>query len=214
MSDYVSPFLARRALRSQNEEQFVMDADDKLLKLFVRALATLDDMTATHNDPPPDELLVGIDPDDWNTLRWRPTAIETSREHLAEIYDRLPAQFPPLYERFVLTYRWLHIHLDTIELLANPPDTTLGGLAENIFRDPAFVDVLLPAGFVPIAKYWSYDPICFNLNALRKDGDCPLIQFEHEAILCNLKIGEFWPRFASFRDFVCDTIQSADSQSI
>jgi len=189
-----------------------IEADDQLLARFVAALERLGEFWTTHENPPPHSLLVGIDEDDWGYLRWRPTLIATDRDQLDPIYARIPGVFPELYERLVLTYRWLDVDLDSFLLRANPPEPTLVGLAKWIFGDPAFVEVLIPQGYVPFGSrgYSCYDPFCFDLNSM-KDGDCPIIRFEHEAILCHLRIGEYEQVFSSFREMVCATIEEADA---
>jgi hypothetical protein len=186
------------------------EADDQLLARFVAALERLGEFWTTHENPPPHSLLVGIDEDDWGYLRWRPTLIATDRAELDPIYARIPGVFPKLYERLVLTYRWLDVELDSF-LRANPPEPTLAGLAKGILGDPAFVEVLIPRGYVPFGSrgYSCYDPFCFDLKSM-KNCDCPIIRFEHEVILCHLRIGNREQVFPSFREMVWATIEEAD----
>jgi len=136
------------------------------------------------------------------------------REEMRSIYARIQAPFPPLYEQLVLTYRWLEVDLQTVRLLANPPGATLDGLGGEIFRDPILANVLIPRGFVPFGRATdlNYDPVCFDLNGKRSDGDCPIVQFEHEAILCDDRIGERWIRYPSFRELMRATIDLADQR--
>jgi hypothetical protein len=53
--------------------------------------------------------------------------------------------------------------------------------------------------------------MCFDLNS-RQGDDCPIVQLEHESILCHDKIGKSWQRFPSFRDLMCATIDLAQSK--
>jgi hypothetical protein len=46
-----------------------------------------------------------------------------------------------------------------------------------------------------------------------KRGDCPVVQFEHEAILCRDVIGKSWRRSLSFRELVYETIELAQSKA-
>jgi hypothetical protein len=160
------------------------------------------------------ELLDGRDTNvDWPC--GRPAAIVTKRVHLEPLYRRLPRRFPDLYERLVLTYRWPVMDLQIVQLLSNPRGPTLSGLADEIFRDPVLTNTLIPTGFVPFGKATdtNYDPVCFDLNSMTR-GDCPVIQFEHEAILRHDKIGESYRRSSSFRELIYDTIELAQSMTI
>jgi hypothetical protein len=190
-----------------------IEADERLLARFVEAFEWLDNLTEPQEHPPPDELCTGISHSSWGWLQWRPAKISTDRAELGRIYDRIPRPFPDLYERLVLSYRWLEVNLEAFVLHANPPGPTLAGLADEIFRDSVFVDVLIPNGYVPFARQSDacYDPLCFDLNSTKK-GDCPIIRFEHEAILCHLRIGEREQVFPSFRELIWSTIARTDME--
>jgi hypothetical protein len=181
--------------------------DEDLLARFVATFAELDDLTCLPSEPPPQEL---VSP---NSDGWRPAAVVTGRDELEQLYERLPGPFPALYERLVLSYRWLDVHLETVMLLANPPGPTLSGLAAAIRRDRVLAATLLPAGLVPFGRVGGgfYDPLCFDIKARRRD-DCPIIQVEHESVLCHDRIGQTWLRYPLFRDLVCETIDVAASK--
>jgi hypothetical protein len=184
--------------------------DDDLICRFVATFEQLDDLMCLPSDTAPPELANEVR-DGWD--RWRPTAIATAREQLEALYRKLPGRFPNLYEQLVLTHRWLEVHLQSVMLLANPPGRTLDGLEREIFRDPVLIATLLPAGLIPFGKVsgGGYDPMCFDLNSQRR-GDCQIIQVEHEAVLCHDRLGKTWPRYASFRELVWDTIDLAESK--
>ena len=196
----------------QSDDRSTFGNDEQLVARFASSFEQLDDLFCGHGEPLPEELSIGLDPDDWSIIRWRPAEIPTAQDCLDTIYERLSGRFPALYERLVLTYRWLEVHLGTVMLLANPPGPTLDGLAAEILRDPILLDTLLPAGFVPFGRVSGgyYDPMCFDLNSMR-DGDCPIILIEHEAILCQSRIGKSWQRYSSFRELMRDTIELAQS---
>lgn len=184
-------------------------SDQKLLQQFVESFQRLDKMIA--RDGTPMELLIEQEVDEWDSwrdeLKWQPKHIKTSPETLATLYSRIAGRFPLLYEQLVLSFRWLEVDLKVIRLLGNPPGSDFTDLTEAIFNDPVIADVLIPAGFLPFARSSiNYDPICFDLNAMTSQCDCPIIQFEHEAILCHLKIGEHWQRWFSLRDLMNDVI--------
>jgi hypothetical protein len=141
--------------------------------------------------------------------------IPTERAQLRPIRDRLSRPLPRLYENLVLNYRWPEVYLHGIRLKANSPGPDLSGLAGALFEDPAFESVLIREGYLPFAYgggdrgEWSFDPVCFDLNRLRSNCDCPIMRFEHESILCWGKIGEVWQLWPSMEAMMVDTIKAA-----
>ncbi len=195
--------------------------DDEFLARFVETFCKLDgDCSGTIEDPPPDELNAGADVNHPQLILWRPTQIKAEPDELESFYRRLPAKLPPLYEQLITSWRWLEVFLYRIRLFANPPGRGLNGLAENILRDPVFVRHLVGNGFVPFgfdtgdnSNLHVYDPICFDTHHRNEDGDCPIVGFEHEAMLSHDRIGESWLKWKSFRELVADTIDFANVQS-
>lgn len=184
-------------------------SDQKLLQQFVEAFQRFDEMIAP--DGTPVELLIEQKVGEWDSwqdeLKWHPKYIETSPKILAPLYTRIAGCFPLLYEQLVLSFRWLEVDLKVIRLLGNPPGSDFTDLTEAIFNDLVIADVLIPAGFIPFARSSiNYDPICFDLNTMTSQRDCPIIQFEHEAILCDFKIGKYWQHWTSFRDLISNII--------
>lgn len=194
--------------------------DDELIARFVATFCKLDNSQLfTQENPPPDELNAGTDPNDWNCVLWRPAKVQVESEKLNAFYYRIPAKLPPLYERLITSWRWLEVFLYRIRLFANPPGKGLAVLADNILRDPAFVLHLVINGFVPFAfdsgdnsDLHDYNPVCFDTNHRNADGDCPIITFEHEAMLSFDRIGDSWIRWGSFRQLVDETIKFANSR--
>lgn len=188
-----------------------------LVEAFVSTFARLDDsLWYTNAHPPAHEFAQGIDPQDWDRIFWSPARLATKKSSLHPILDRIPRPFPKLYEYLVLNYRWPEVFLHRIRLKGNPPGSDLGGLAKELFADPAFDALLVAQGFLPFAfgaegDQWSYDPVCFDLNSLDADGDCPILRFEHEAILSFGKIGEVWKLWHSLEAWMTDTISAAES---
>jgi hypothetical protein len=161
------------------------DDDRELILRFVGAFGRLDDLvgsSAVHGDLSP-LLLLPVDPDDWT--EWRPIPADLPREALQELYECVPGPLPPLYERLILSYRWAEVDLVRLRLLANLPPG-LRGLTASITNDPALFETLVPAGFVQFGKGWDmdYDPVCFDLHGRQADGDCRVVKFDHEEILC------------------------------
>jgi hypothetical protein len=161
----------------------------------------------------PVELDDGRDDSRWARQLWKPAAIATEIADLSAIYDKLPGRFPPLYEQLVLSYRWLEVDLpEFARLLANSPGPALAALLSNITADPTLVDVLFPLRLIPFGKASgsNYDPLCFDLARRRPDGDCPVVQVEHESVLCNDQVGDVWQLFDSFRGLVEAVIAEAE----
>jgi|TARA_R110001592_G_scaffold359790_1_gene667092 hypothetical protein len=186
-----------------------MMSDTKLLKQFVESFARMDEMLAPEGVP--DELLVKAESETWESWRefsrWQPLPVETDPAELDPLYQRIGGTFPPLYEHLLLSYRWLEVDLKLLRLFANPPGDNFTGLSEAIFADRALAEVLIPTGYVPFGRSSvNYDPMCFDLNTRAPTGDCPVIQFEHEAILCERQIGEQWQRWDSFRDLMSEVV--------
>ena len=86
-----------------------MTDDAELIQRFVDYIARLDNSTFSHADPPPPEFAAGIDPDDWNVIRWRPLAMSSPIESLGAI--RRVGVLPNLYEQLATSYRWPDIDI-------------------------------------------------------------------------------------------------------
>jgi hypothetical protein len=171
-------------------------------------------MVFYHGKTFPSELNAGIDPEDWNVIRWRPAAIATDEAHLKDFRGRLGRRLPRLYEQMILSYRWLEVHLHKVRLKANPPGESLEELRRNITADPVFKSLLIHRGFVPFAHDLNnYDPVCFDLNAMTEDFDCPILRFEHEALLSHDGIGDVWTLWPSVESMMRDTIEAANRQN-
>lgn len=185
-------------------------SDKQLIQQFIDSYKRLDDLFSLEAAPP--ELRPEQNLDEWDRWEedlslWEPRRINTPPDRLEPLYSRIAGQFPMMYEELVLSYRWLEVDLKVIRLFANPPGPDFKGLAEEIFQDPIIAEVLIPAGFVPFGRSSiNYDPMCFDFNHLTLKRDCPIVQFEHESILRDLKIGKHWQRWESFRDLMTEVI--------
>lgn len=137
---------------------------------------------------------------------------ETKQTCLEHLYSMLPAKFPPLYEKLLLSYRWQEIDLGILRLLESPEEQDFTGITDAIFRDTALSESLIPAGFIQFAKGpdLDYDPICFDIKSRQKDGDCRLVKIDHEGILCFSKIIIIKEVAPSFRSFVKSCVSSGN----
>ena len=184
--------------------------DAQLLGEFVRAFEKLDDLVSSQAIPP--ELDNGMDDSQWARPKWKPAAIATDPAALGDVYERLPGRFPPLYEQLVLSYRWLEVELGgVVSLVANPPGPSLVTLLSKITKDPILANVLFPLGLIQFGRApgGNYDPICFDTRRRHADGDTPIVRIEHEAILCDDRLGESRELAPSFRSLVESIIVKA-----
>lgn len=189
-----------------------MEAEEDLLEQFVGAFGKLAEMAEfTNIHPVVAELAVSV-PNEWGQTHWKPSKVATARELLDPVYDKLPARFPPLFERLVLSYRWAEVDLQLYTLLANPPGPDLSRFFEQISKDPALWAALIPVGFLQFAKGpdMDYDPVCFDIKSRKKSGDCRVVKIDHEEILCNNRIKIVAELAPTFEELVRRTIRRAE----
>jgi hypothetical protein len=180
-----------------------MKHDGELLRAYVAAFEELDDLLVCHDlDPVALEELATGEKNHYGLKSWQPASFRTPRPALDEIYTKLPARFPPLYEELVLSYRWAEVDLGTYRLLANPPGSDLLGLLAEILSHEALWDELVPAGYLQFGKGpgVNYDPVCFDFRHPLGNGDCPVVQIDHEEILCNYRVKVVKTLATSFMD--------------
>jgi hypothetical protein len=184
-------------------------ADEKLIARYVDAFTRFGELRAYESDAVAQLLLTG-ELDDWSEPLWRPAHVSVYRSALDAIYTALPGCLPALYEELLLNYRWANVDLDCYMLLANPPGDDLSGLLETIVSDRRWFDVLSASRLVQFAKIGSdnFDAVCFDLSRFRKN-DCPVVQVDHEAILCHDRVEIVRQLAPSFRELVVQTIESA-----
>ena len=186
--------------------------DESLIARYVSSFGQLDALIA-------DEVLDPIgwqladDPDQYGYKWWRPTRVTAELSALDPIYSKLPGRFPPLFERLALSYRWAEVDLQSYRLLANPPGPGLGGLLQQIQRDPIMWKHLLKAGFIQFGKGpdIDYDPVCFDISSRKKnEKDCRIVKIDHELILCGGQVEVVAELAPSFRQLMLATIDLAN----
>jgi hypothetical protein len=176
-----------------------INRQEALIDQFVATFNKLDEMTAFDHDDIALPLATG-DIDEYGWMTWAPKKMSTDPALLQAIYTELPADFPPLFERLVLSYRWAEIDLQVFRLLPNPIGPDLHGLLNQITRDKAIWQCLAKSGYLQFGKGtdMDYDPVCFDIRSRTKNGDYRVVKIDHEEILCNdrLKVvGEVAPDF-------------------
>jgi hypothetical protein len=183
--------------------------DELLLERFVASFDKLDGMLAIEDlDPIAWELSPGVR-DEHGWKYWRPTKVCTERSALDSVYSELPAQFPPLYELLVLSYRWAEVDLGLFTLLPNPLGPDLSGL---LVRDQILTDFLLPLGYIQFGKGpdADYDPVCFDISSRKKNGDYGIVKIDHEEILCNDRLKVVADLAPNFEELVKAVIETAE----
>jgi hypothetical protein len=176
---------------------------------FVASFEMLNDMRADEViDPIAWQLSVG-EPDQYGCKTWRPAKIATDASLLEPLYMKLPARFPPLFEKLVLSYRWAEVDLGAYRLRANPPGPDLAGLLGEISKDDFLFQTLIRNGFIPFGKGpdVDYDPVCFDLTSRKKNADYGIVKIDHEEILCNERIQVVGKLAPSFEELVVQTIE-------
>lgn len=174
-------------------------SDQKLIDRFVESLQI--EQTYTHESPPPEEFSVGMDPNDWATIRWEPVRIShrvEQEERKKSLRYELQIRLPPLYEQLVASWCWLNASMEQVELFPNLSGKYVASLVSDIKKDPVIDGHLVANGIIPFGTSTEhfYDPICFDTTRRAADGDSPVVRYEHEAMLSFDRKGEsceLWP---------------------
>ena len=143
-----------------------------------------------------------------------PVRIGADAKSLEPLYAKLPMRFPRLYERLLLSYRWEEVDIGSCTLLANPAGPDVAGLFNEMSKDRALWDALIPVGYIQFARGStgaSYDPVCFDTSALRKNRDCRVVRIDHEQILCYDRIKIIAEVAPSFRQLMVDAIEAVNA---
>ncbi|HXA84644.1 MAG TPA: hypothetical protein VNZ47_06190 [Candidatus Dormibacteraeota bacterium] len=185
--------------------------DEELLEKYVATFPQFDEMVADEFSLPGAVQLAVEDTDQYGRKLWKPVRLETPPSQLQEVYAELPARFPRLFERMVLSYRWAEVDLGTYRLVANPPGQDLSGLRSQLSQAPALWASLLPAGFIQFGKGpdLDFDPVCFDIKTRKQGGDCRIVKIDHEEILCNNRAKVVAELAPSFHQLVLQTIELA-----
>jgi hypothetical protein len=190
-------------------DRYVAEFAKRDNQLF-RAFSLRGGVTATDVEP----LLV----EPWNergVAAWRPKRSETPVAALDAFYRAVPGPLPPLYEALIRTYQWGEVDLETYRLLPNFPPS-LEGLVKTLQSDVVMFRVLSSHRFVQFGKGpdVDYDPLCFDLNVRAADGECAVVQLDHEEVLSRERIRIVATFADSFRQLVVHTIEARDGRHV
>lgn len=184
---------------------------DLLLAQYISSFDKFGEMSDNPDISPIVGTLAVGKPNYYGHVAWRPRRTEPQTSLMETIYSRLPARFPPLFERLLLTFRWADVSLDTYSLMANPPGPDLEGFFQGISKDPGLWKALIPAGFLRLGKGpdLDYDPVCFDMNSRKKNREMRVVKIDHEEILCNYRVKVVAELALSFEVLVLQTIETA-----
>jgi len=188
-----------------------MRDETELIDSFIATFTKLDELwTAREIDPIAWQFTFGDDNED-GFKQWKPIRVSTEPAALESLYTKLPARFPPLYEKLILSYRWAEVDLGMCRLLANPLSPKLEGLLGELSKDKAMQEILIPNKCLQFGKGpdLNYDAVCFDFSRRLKDGDCPIVQIDHEAILSRFRFKKVKELAPSFRDLMLRVIEQA-----
>lgn len=99
--------LESKSVLRQFKKTKSMKDHESVLEQYVGTFAKLDEMVA---DEAWDPLAPDLDTGEVDLIGrkiWQPFRFTSPRECLDLIYGKLPARLPPLFERLVLSYRWI-----------------------------------------------------------------------------------------------------------
>lgn len=185
--------------------------DDKLLDQFMQRVSELPNLWVESTNADPDALLPGmnggVDDSVWAQPLWRPWRTPADFRPIDPAYAASRVRFPPLYERMATRYRWLEFPVPGLAVLyENGSEVPLETVLRRIASLNGFSRRLLSRGMLPFGNEegGSFDPICFDCRRRRRDGDCPVLRIDHEAVILqdDDRPWETWPVAESFRDFL------------
>lgn len=145
----------------------------------------------------PKELRIGM-PDNIGQFLWsiKESNCDWIQGWFEAFEQELHLKFPPSFQSLMSRYAFPAFQCGPVFLYANTgyelrseQDFTWE-FKERIFKDKGLANSLLPAGYLQIGNphETNYDPICFDTNNNTDNGEYPIVQIDHEWILCRSKI--------------------------
>ena len=172
---------------------------DHTIDLFVQRINS-SDMEPFDEDEVPIFLREG-DWDEHGHYKWK-VRRKDLRGRITDLEKRLPSGFPPSFRSLITRYAFLPFEVGPIMLYGNTGEDTSWELTTKMFSDSFMSSFLLQRGFIQFGNpyFYNYDPVCFDsTRAVR--SEYPIIQFDHEAILCNSKVHVVKKISPSFLEF-------------
>ena len=126
--------------------------DDLLVERFIASFEKLDELIVDEVSDPIAWRLAAGDRDQYGCRRWRPIRASAEFSLLEPIYSKLPARFPPLFERLVLSYRWAEVEPAVSPAAGQSAWSRLRGLAPGDVKGLYPVEVPFGSRLHPIRE--------------------------------------------------------------
>ena len=119
------------------------------------------------------------------------------------IERRLGRRFPPSYRSLVTRYEFAPFEAGKLMLFGNVERNEMFDLPYALFKDDAIYSATSKAGFIQFGHPYrsNYDPVCFDTTQRSPSGEYPIIQVDHEEILCRDRIIVLGKLFSSFLEY-------------
>ena len=131
-----------------------------------------------------DKFVVSVDPPVHNFRR-----IENA-PWVKALEAKLPQRFPISFRSLITRYAFPSFDAGGLSFFANTGGDSLEELSVAMFNDRIITDATLKAGYIQFARpeSGSYDPICFDARYAVSNREFPIVQLDHEEILCRNRI--------------------------
>jgi hypothetical protein len=172
--------------------------DSELLLKFVQALNRrgFEEVIA---DQLPVELRTKISDNEW--FAWE---IKAAQENpwIKDLETRAGMAFPPLFRRFITSFRFHEFELGPILLFANTGQSNVwNDFSVSMFGDKYLYPSLIEGRFLQFGRQSTgdYDPTCFDMRG-GGELDGPIVRIDHEDVLVRNRltiVSEVAPSFRS-----------------
>jgi len=130
------------------------------------------------------------------------------------VQKRLPFELPVCFSNLVRSYAFTDFEISRFHHYDNYDGNEDWCWHIALVKDPIIFDLCNRYHFLPVGQPegGNYDRICLDLNRL-KEGDCPLVQLDHEMILQREKIkivSELTPSYNKLISRVLDVYWQLD----
>lgn len=148
-----------------------------------------DKMGVASEDPEdsgvPLEMQVGaVDSEGW--VQWRVLPSTLNENEVVALESEFGVKFPPLYRAYLLArfHMFDQVRSRRYDQQIIMKDTPAGKPLMSIHGLLSAWRSLIDAGFVPFAEWGDgWGPMCFDIANLNRQGECPIVWMEHEALL-------------------------------
>ncbi len=130
-----------------------------------------------------------------------------------KLQARLPQRLPVSFRSFVARYGFGCFEVGPLLIFGNRGVSSEYELSDVVFCDRALYPTLLASGQLQFGRPagGSYDPVCFDATRRSKIGEHPIVQIDHEEVLCNSKIVVRTEIARSFFHFVNAVLEEGPS---